>query len=118
MSAPTIGDVQTYGPVRPSRSPAQVAWRVLVCVLVSAAAACAALVAAFVAAVEWSGCFIGCNGDPDPATGFALSLLAGALLAGGPLLTAQLFRSRAWVGVALAVGAAGTLASLVWATSG
>jgi hypothetical protein len=58
-----------------------------------------ALLAAFVSAVTWSGCFISCSGTNHPA-GAALALLAAALLATGPLLTAALYRSRAWLWVA------------------
>ena len=97
-------------PTQPSRARPS-AWpifKVLLSVAAVLGGVIGALVAAFFSTVTWSGCFIDCSGANHPA-GAALALLAVGLLAGGPLVVAALYRSRAWVWVGAATGSVGAL---------
>ena len=105
MTSPYVTGPASVSPPAPAPiAPRREWWRAALSVLVCLAGVVGAVIAGFIALITWSGCFIGCTGE-NHVGGALLGLLAAVSLASGPAAVSGLYRSAAWMRVAV-----GTLA--------
>jgi hypothetical protein len=104
MTSPYVTFSQPPAP----RSSAWPVLRAILSVLVVLAGIAGFVIAGFIAVIVWTGCFLSCTGENHPG-GAALGLLAVVFLAAGPGLVALMYRSRAWLNVAYAAAAIGSV---------